>query len=192
MDKTLRDPLPMETLGDIPSLLQRYASGELTPSKVVQAVHARIQDDPDHIWIYKLPLDALRDYALELEARASDMAALPLYGVPFAIKDNIDLAGVPTTAACPAFSYTPRRQLNSRAEIDRCRRNSHRQDKSRSVCHRAQRHTFPLWRLPQRIQPRIYFRRFKLGLCGGACQRAGELQSGNRHRRFRQGACGFQ
>ena len=37
------------------------------------------------------------------------MAALPLYGIPFAIKDNIDLAGVPTTAACPAFAYMPQR-----------------------------------------------------------------------------------
>jgi allophanate hydrolase len=35
--------------------------------------------------------------------------SLPLYGIPFAIKDNIDLAGVPTTAACPAFAYTPER-----------------------------------------------------------------------------------
>jgi len=109
MDKALDDLLPMETLGDIPSLLQHYSSGRLTPGKVIEAVHARIQDDPDHIWIYKLPLDALRDYALKVEARASDMAVLPLYGVPFAIKDNIDLAGAPTTAACPSFSYTPRR-----------------------------------------------------------------------------------
>jgi allophanate hydrolase len=109
MHKSLDDSLPIGTLGDIPSLLRRYAAGELIPGKVVQAVHAWIQNDPDHIWIYKLPLDVLRDYALKLEARARDMAALPLYGVPFAIKDNIDLADVPTTAACPAFSYTPRR-----------------------------------------------------------------------------------
>jgi hypothetical protein len=33
--------------------------------------------------------------------------ALPLYGVPFAVKDNIDALGLPTTAACPAFSYSP-------------------------------------------------------------------------------------
>ena len=72
MDKLLGNPLLMEALGDIPSLVQRYASGELTPGKVVQAIHARIQDDPDHIWIYKLPLNVLKDYALKLEARARD------------------------------------------------------------------------------------------------------------------------
>jgi len=35
------------------------------------------------------------------------MDSLPLYGVLFAVKDNIDVAGMPTTAACPAFAYTP-------------------------------------------------------------------------------------
>ena len=118
------------TLGDIPSLLQRYASGELTPTTVVRAVHARIEHDPDHIWIYKLPLEALTAYARALETRAKDMAALSLYGIPFAIKDNIDLAGVPTTAACPAFSYMRVVQFNSRAEINRCRRDPHWQDES--------------------------------------------------------------
>ena len=94
-------------LGDIPSLLQRYAAGELTPTGTVEAVHALIQDDPDNVWIHKLPLESLRQYARKVEEKG--MAALPLYGIPFAIKDNIDLAGVPTTAACPAFAYTPQR-----------------------------------------------------------------------------------
>ncbi|ODT84996.1 MAG: allophanate hydrolase [Nitrosomonadales bacterium SCN 54-20] len=97
----------LDLLGDIPSLLQRYAIGELTPTGMVEAVHAQIQDDPDNVWIHKLPLESLRQYARKVEKKG--MAALPLYGIPFAIKDNIDLAGVPTTAACPAFAYTPQR-----------------------------------------------------------------------------------
>lgn len=94
-------------LGDIPALLQRYASGMLSPTQVIEAIHAGIQDDPDHIWITTLSLESLREYARNVEAQS--MASLPLYGIPFAIKDNIDLTGVPTTAACPAFAYTPSR-----------------------------------------------------------------------------------
>src|SRR5205814_2265898 len=49
--------------------------------------------------------DELLAHARRVEARGA--AAQPLYGVPFAIKDNIDLAGAPTTAACREFAYTP-------------------------------------------------------------------------------------
>ncbi|MDV6345204.1 allophanate hydrolase [Nitrosomonas sp. Is37] len=94
-------------LGDIPSLLQRYANGELSPTRLVEIIHAEIQNDPDHIWIATLSLESLRSYARKVEAQG--MTSLPLYGVPFAIKDNIDLADIPTTAACPAFAYTPPR-----------------------------------------------------------------------------------
>ena len=52
---------------------------------------------------------ARRDGLARAAASAGPSADLPLYGVPFAIKDNIDLAGTPTTAACPAFAYTPDR-----------------------------------------------------------------------------------
>ncbi len=94
-------------LGDIASLLQCYANDELSPTQLVEAIHAEIQNDPDHAWISVLPLESLKDYARKVET--AGMASLPLYGIPFAIKDNIDLAGLPTTAACPAFAYTPSR-----------------------------------------------------------------------------------
>ena len=57
------------------------------------------------IWIRRLSLDEILVYATKL--KDIDPASLPLYGIPFAIKDNIDLEGVPTTAACPDFSYLP-------------------------------------------------------------------------------------
>jgi len=98
---------PLGCPGDIETVLRRYASGELTPSQVVERVHTLVSNDDSNAWIYVLPLEVLRQYAREVEARVADMAALPLYGIPFAIKDNIDLAGVPTTAACPAYAYTP-------------------------------------------------------------------------------------
>ena len=46
-------------------------------------------------------------YAKNLAGK--DPASLPLYGIPFAIKDNIDLAGTPTTAGCPDFAFTPQK-----------------------------------------------------------------------------------
>mgnify|MGYP003439185012 FL=1 len=100
----MHDLLP---LGDIPSLLQRYANQTLTPTALVEALHANILKDANPIWISILPLAVLKKYARQVEALG--MEPLPLYGVPFAIKDNIDLANVPTTAACPAFGYQPAR-----------------------------------------------------------------------------------
>lgn len=90
------------------TLRSRYASGDLTPTALVEALLPALEaDDTRHVWITRLDRAALLAYAKALEGR--DPATLPLYGVPFAIKDNIDLAGVPTTAACPAYAYTPDR-----------------------------------------------------------------------------------
>jgi len=93
---------------DIATLRQRYQSGELTPLKLVEELLVRIGgEDTHHIWISRFDADALRAYAKNLEGR--DIATLPLYGIPFAIKDNIDLAGLPSTAGCPEYAYTPER-----------------------------------------------------------------------------------
>jgi allophanate hydrolase len=93
---------------DLESLRAAYAEGILTPSEVVAEVYGRIQArGDDHVWITLRPeADALAE-AAALAARCAAGEALPLYGVPFAVKDNLDVAGLPTTAACPAFAYIP-------------------------------------------------------------------------------------
>jgi allophanate hydrolase len=93
---------------DIVTLRRLYQAGELTPLRLVDELLARMEGEDGHrIWISRLDACALRAYARELEGK--NIATLPLYGIPFAIKDNIDLAGLPTTAACPEFAYTPER-----------------------------------------------------------------------------------
>ena len=91
--------LDFDTLGDL------YASNALKPTDVVRAVYRRI-DRFDHVWISQVPQAEALARAAELE-RTGRVPALPLYGLPFAVKDNIDVAGMPTTAACREFAHTP-------------------------------------------------------------------------------------
>ena len=87
-------------------LAAAYRERRATPLQIIEALLARLDEYADRaIWISVVPRDRLLGQARTLGAL--DPASLPLYGIPFAIKDNIDLAGVPTTAACPAFAYTP-------------------------------------------------------------------------------------
>jgi allophanate hydrolase len=96
----------MNTLNlDIASLKAAYARRALTPAALVEEIIRRTASDPNRVWIHRLSDAALRAQAKNLEGR--DPAGLPLYGIPFAIKDNIDLACVPTTAACREYAYTP-------------------------------------------------------------------------------------
>jgi allophanate hydrolase len=95
-----------ETSLDLTRLREAYLSGKLKPGAVVAMVQERLKwRGDDKVWIDLVPREQLEARARELEGR--DAASLPLYGVPFAIKDNIDLAGRPTTAACPDYAYTP-------------------------------------------------------------------------------------
>lgn len=93
----------------IDALRSSYRAGHLTPRALMAALRARAAAlDPEYaIFIRLLEEAELEPYLVALERRA--VTDLPLYGIPFAIKDNIDLAGVPTTAACPAFAYQPAR-----------------------------------------------------------------------------------
>ena len=91
---------------DLATLRSTYASGALTPTALVDELLRRIDAHADPaVWIHRLSRDELLVHARRVEARGP--AAQPLYGVPFALKDNIDLANAPTTAACPEFAYTP-------------------------------------------------------------------------------------
>ncbi len=86
------------------ALRNAYASG-VSPLDVIEDVYARLDriGDP-HIFIHLCPKADLLEQARALGDHDPDQ---PLWGVPFAVKDNIDVAGIPTTAACPAYAYTP-------------------------------------------------------------------------------------
>jgi allophanate hydrolase len=92
-------------LFSIDTLRDAYASG-VQPSDVVREVLRRLKavDDPA-MFLHLESEDVLLEQARALGAFNPD---LPLWGMPFAVKDNIDVAGMPTTAACPAFSYQAR------------------------------------------------------------------------------------
>ncbi|WP_299260274.1 allophanate hydrolase [uncultured Kushneria sp.] len=72
----------------------------------LQALAAALVDS-DTAWIARADAALIDSQWAELERQADSVGiqALPLYGVPFAIKDNIDAVGWETTAACPAFAY---------------------------------------------------------------------------------------
>lgn len=91
---------------DLVTLRNSYDAGDLTPTALVEEIWRRMGAHGDGaVWIHRRSLGELREHARRVEARGK--AGQPLYGVPFAIKDNIDLAGSPTTAACPEFAYNP-------------------------------------------------------------------------------------
>jgi allophanate hydrolase len=104
------------------ALLADYRSGKRTPSAVVESLQSG--DDAAYActWICRVAPEVLGRRARQLETslredpRAIDR--LPLYGVPFAVKDNIDVAGLPTTAACPAFSYVPGRSARAVEKLE--------------------------------------------------------------------------
>jgi allophanate hydrolase len=99
---------------DLYSLREGYRTMRFSPADVIREVHRRIRAHGQRpVWIHVIPEE-------EAIARAESLGDfrenLPLYGVPFAIKDNIDLAGVPTTAGCPDYAYMP---AKSASVVDR-------------------------------------------------------------------------
>ncbi|HLK68216.1 MAG TPA: allophanate hydrolase [Bryobacteraceae bacterium] len=94
---------------DLASLRSLYQSRVAKPTDVVASVYDRIgAGSLAPVWISLVPRKHAMAQARELENDPL-AAARPLYGIPFAIKDNFDLAGLSTTAGCPAYAYQPAR-----------------------------------------------------------------------------------
>jgi allophanate hydrolase len=103
-----------ETVADI---VRAHRGRSTSPAETVARSFARIRAHADPAVFI-----ALRDEAEALaEARAlmaTGHTDAPLYGVPVAVKDNIDVKGLPTTAACPAFAYRPAADANAVARLE--------------------------------------------------------------------------
>jgi allophanate hydrolase len=85
-----------------------YRAGRFRPLDVVESAWERAErTEALNVWITRLTPAQMRPYVERLNG--CSIEDLPLYGIPFVIKDNIDLAGVATTAACRAFAYVPER-----------------------------------------------------------------------------------
>jgi len=90
----------------ISALQGAYLAGELTPAELFAQIRQKAKELEDHnIWIHLLSETEQAPYLEALKNKAPESS--PLWGIPFAIKDNIDLGGITTTAGCDAFAYTP-------------------------------------------------------------------------------------
>lgn len=101
------------------ALLDAYRTGEATPSRVLAEVVAAADDGDPAIWIDRIDADTIARRCAELEATTAGPDRLPLYGIPFAVKDNIDVAGRPTTAACPDFARVASRSAPAVVALER-------------------------------------------------------------------------
>jgi allophanate hydrolase len=90
---------------DITALESAYRASTLTPTALVEQIYGDIEKQGERpVWITLIPKEQSLLRAAKLEASAS-AGALPLFGIPFAVKDNFDVEGLPTTAGCPAFAH---------------------------------------------------------------------------------------
>ncbi len=95
----------LPTVLDIATLRAGYKAGTFRPVDVVDEILRRIHAYPDKaVWISRVDADALRRTARSL---GDEPDGRPLWGIPYAAKDNIDCVELDTTAACPAFVYRP-------------------------------------------------------------------------------------
>jgi allophanate hydrolase len=103
---------------DLPCVRARFADGSLAPTDLLDIIYARIERYPDRaVWIDLLPRKAAGEQLAAALRREEQGISQPLLGIPFAVKDNIDVAGRPTTGACPAFAYTAAKSATAVARL---------------------------------------------------------------------------
>jgi allophanate hydrolase len=100
----------------VAAIVAAHRGGTLSPAQTVARSFQRIRDHDDPAIFISLR-DEAQAVAEAKALSADDAAQLPLYGIPVAVKDNIDVAGLPTTAACPAFAYSPAHDATSVARL---------------------------------------------------------------------------
>jgi len=100
----------------VAAIVAAHRAGILSPAQTVARSFARIRDHNDPAIFISLRDE--KEALAEAEGlTAKEGAQLPLYGVPVAVKDNIDVAGLATTAACPAFAHSPSHDATSVARL---------------------------------------------------------------------------
>ena len=149
----------------VASIVAAHRVGRRFTEQTVAETFARIRahDDPAIFITLRDEADAIA----EARALTSRDPNLPLFGVPVAVKDNIDVAGLPTTAACPAFCLHARSGRDSGGAAARRRRDRHRQDQPRPVRNRPCRRAFALRHPSQRHQAGPRSRRLELRIGSG-------------------------
>ncbi len=95
---------------DVAETAAAVREGARSAVEVAEDCLSRVRDYDavqPHTWIARFGDDDVLTRARQVDARLAQGETLPLAGVPFAVKDNLDVAGLATTAACPAFAYAP-------------------------------------------------------------------------------------
>ncbi len=101
---------------EIATLHAAYRDGSLTPVVLFAALLDRIDAYPDKaVFISRHCREEVLGRAAKLDL--AQIEQLPLFGIPFVVKDNIDVAGIPTTAGCPEFAYTPTQDATAVAKL---------------------------------------------------------------------------
>src|SRR5262249_52840364 len=104
----------------VAAIVEAHRAGASPEASVARAcARTRAHADPAIFTTLRDEAAALAEAKALAARRAVDraLADLPLYGVPVAVKDNIDVEGLPTTAACPAFAYTPAKDATAVARL---------------------------------------------------------------------------